>query len=82
MHILSWNKVKSLTINLHHVLSTATMDDPEVFTKLLMITLGVTTQQTIDVMTNFTEAFGDLLDLNDGDIEKFVKDNHSENNSR
>ena len=32
VHLLRWNKGKSLTANLHHVLSTVTIDDPELFT--------------------------------------------------
>ena len=76
------NKNKILTINLHHVFSTVTMDDPVVFTYIVINTLGVTTQKTIDVIMNFVGSFGDLLAVNDGDIDTFVKDTHYENNSR
>ena len=48
VHILRWNKSKSLTNNLHHVLSTVAMDDPALFTDFVRNTLGVTTQKTID----------------------------------
>ena len=82
VYILRWNKGKSLTINLHHVLSTATMDDPAVFTDFVRNTLGVTTKWTIDIIANLVESFGDLLTVNVGDIETFVKDTHSENNAR
>ena len=61
VHFLRRNKSKSLTINLNHVLSTVTMDDPLVFTDLVRNTLGVTTHQTIYVIMNFVESFGDLL---------------------
>ena len=43
---------------------------------------GVTTQQKIDVITNFVEYFGDLIAVNDRDIDTFVKDTHSANNTR
>ena len=82
MNILGQNKDKSLTINLHHVLSTVTMDDPAVFTDFVRNTLGLTTQRTIDVITNVLEPFGDLLEMNDGYIDNFVKDNHSANITR
>ena len=71
VHILRWNKSKSLTINLHHILSTVIMDDPAVFTKFVINTLRVTNQQKINVITNFVESFGKLLAVNDGDIDKF-----------
>ena len=58
VHILRWNKIKSLTINLHHVLSTVTMDDQEVFTNFLRNILGITNNQTIDTITHFVESFG------------------------
>ena len=58
------------------------MDDPAVFSYFTRNTLIVTTQQTIDIITNFVESFGDLLAVNDGDIETFVKDAHSANNTR
>ena len=82
MHILRWNKIKSLTFNLHCVLSTVTMDDIAVFTAFVRNTLGVTTHQMIDVITNFLEYFGYLLAVNDGYIEIFFKDTHSMNNAR
>ena len=82
MNLLRQNKSKSLTINLHHVLSTVTLDDPAVFTNFVRNTLMVTTQRTIDVITNFVEYFGYLLALNDGDIDTFVKYTHSVNNAR
>ena len=82
VHILIWNKNKSLTIHLRHVLSTVTMDDPAIFTDFTVNTLRVTTQQKIDVITNFAVPFGDLLAVNDGDIDTFVKDTYSANNSR
>ena len=75
-------KSKSLSINLHHVFSTVTMDDPAVFTNLIINTLGVTNQQTIYVITKNLDYFGDLLDVNDGDIGTFVKDTYSSNNTR
>ena len=53
MHILRWNKIKIITINLHHVLSIVMMDDPAVFTNFVKNTLRVTTQKTVDVITNF-----------------------------
>ena len=82
VHRLIWNKSKSLTINLHRVLSTVTMDDPAVFTNFVRNTLGVTTQRKIHVMTNFVESFEELLAVNDVDIDTFVKDAHSGNNVR
>ena len=60
-------------MNFHHVLSTVRMDDTEVFTNFVRNTLWVTTQQTIVVITNFMESFGDLLAVNDGDIDTFSK---------
>ena len=56
--------------------------DPPVFTNLVINTHRVTTQQTIDVITNFAESFGDLLEVNDVYIDTFFKDTHSTNNSR
>ena len=82
VHILRRNKSKSLTINLHHVLSTVMMDNPAVFTNFLRNTVGFTTQKTINVIANFIKYFGYLLAVNDGDIDTFVKDNHSVNNAR
>ena len=82
MHILRRNKSKSLTINLHHTLSTVTMDDPVVFTDFVINTLRFTTHKTIDLITDFVEYFRYLLAVNDGDIDIFVKDTHSENNPR
>ena len=61
---------------MNHVLSTVMMDNPEVFTDLLRNTLGVTTQKTIDVITNFVGSFGGLLYVDDRDIDTFVKDTH------
>ena len=66
---------------MNHVLSTVTMDDPAVFTNFVINTLTVTTQQKIDVIMNFVESFGDFIAVNDGDIDTFVKDTHSANNS-
>ena len=66
VHLLRRNKIKIITINLHHVLSTVTMDDPSVFTNVVRNILGVTTQLTIDVITKVLESFGDLLSVNDG----------------
>ena len=66
VHLLRRNKIKIITINLHHVLSTVTMDDPSVFTNVARNILGVTTQLTIDVITKVLESFGDLLSVNDG----------------
>ena len=68
VHILRWNKTKSLIISLHHVLSTVTMDDPALFINFLRNTLGVSTQQKVDVITTFVESFWDLLAVNDWDI--------------
>ena len=82
VHILRWNKRKSPTINLHHILSTVTMDDPLVFADFLRNTLRVTTQRTIDVINNFVGYFGILLAVNDGDIGTFVKYTYYVNNSR
>ena len=82
MHLLRWNKGKSLTINLYHVLLTSTMDDSVVFTNLMRNTLRVTTQWIINAITNFVEYFGELLALNDGGIDNFSKDTHSVNNAR
>ena len=82
MHILGLNKSKSITINLHHVLSKVTIDDPVVFTNFLINTLRVTTQRKINVITNFVKTFVYLLAVNDGDIDTFFKDAHSVNNDR
>ena len=82
VHILILNKDKNLTINLHHVLSTVTMDDSVVFIDLVRKTLRFTTQQTIDIITNCVESFGGLLAVNNGDIVTFFKANHSANNPR
>ena len=57
VNILRWNKSKSLTINLHHLLSIVTMDDPAVFADFVRNSRRVTTQQTIDIITNFVESF-------------------------
>ena len=56
------------------------MDDPAVFAYFVRNTLGDNMQQKINAITNFLESFGDLLAVNDGDIECFVKDNHYESN--
>ena len=82
VHIFRWYTSNSLTINLHHDLSTVTMDDPELFTEFVRNTLKVTTQWTINVITNFVESFEDLLAVNDVDIDTFVKDTHSTINYR
>ena len=82
VHLLRWKKGKSLTINLHHILSTVTLYDLAVFTNFVRNTLGVNNHQTIDVITKFVESFGDLISVNDGDIETFVKDTNSANNAR
>ena len=58
------------------------MDDPAVFSDFVRNNLVVTTQWTIDVITNVLGYFGELLAVNDGDIDNFVKDTHSMNNSR
>ena len=58
------------------------MEYPEVFTNFLRNTLRFTTQKKIDITTNFVESFGDLISVNDGDIDTFVKDTHSVNNAR
>ena len=73
VHILRLNKSKILTINLHHVLSTVTMDDLEVFADFMKNTLRVTTHQNIYVITNFVEYFGRLLAVNDGYIGTFSR---------
>ena len=57
------------------------MYDQAVFSDFAQNTPGVTTKQQIDVITNFVEFFGDLLDMNDGNIDTFVKDTHSTNNT-
>ena len=59
-----------------------TIYDPAVFSNFVRNTLRVTTQQTIDVITISVEYFGDLLAVNDGYIDIFVKDTHSTNNAR
>ena len=82
VHILRWNKSKSLTIDLRHVLSTVNMDDPAELTNFVINNLGVTTQQTTYVITKFVESFGYLLAVNYGDINTFFKDTHSANNAR
>ena len=43
--------------------------------------LGVTIQQTIAAITNLVKFFGNLLAVNDGYIETFVKDTHSVDNA-
>ena len=53
-----------------------------VFTDFARNTLGVTTQQTIEVITNFVESFGGLLAVNDRYIGTFFNDTHSANNAR
>ena len=58
------------------------MYDPEVSTDFFRNTLGVSTQQTIDIITNFLKYFGGLIAVNDGDIDTFLKDTHSANNAR
>ena len=58
------------------------MYDPEVSTDFLINTLGVSTQQTIYIITNFVESFGGLLAVNDGDIDTFFKVTHSVNISK
>ena len=57
------------------------MEDPAVFINFLRNNLGVTTQLTIYIIMNFVESFGDLLVLDYGDIDTFVKDTHSENHA-
>ena len=47
------------------------MDDPAVFTNFTRNTLGVTTQRTIDVITNVLESFGGSLSVNDAVIDNF-----------
>ena len=73
LHILRWNKSQSLTINLHPVLSTVTMGDPAVFTDFVINALGVTTQLTIDEITNFVESFTEFLAVKNGDIDTSIK---------
>ena len=58
------------------------MDDPAVFTNFVRNTPRVTTQQIIDVITKFVEYFGDLITVNDIDINTSVKDTQSTNNTR
>ena len=82
VHIIRWNKIKSLTINLHHLFSTLNMYDLAVFTYFARNNLGVNNQQTIDVIMNFVESFGELIVMNDGDIDMFFKDTHFVNNAR
>ena len=82
VHLLRWNKGKILTINLHQVLEKVTVDDPEVFTDFLRNTVRVTTQKTINVIMNFVESFGGSIEVNDEDIDTFIKDIHSANNAR
>ena len=57
------------------------MDDPAVFTSFVRNTLMFITQKMIDAITNFVESFGDFLAVNYGDVDTFVKDNHSANNA-
>ena len=73
--------ILSLTINLHHTLSTVVMDNPAVLTDFARNTIGVTTKQLIEVIINVVESFRDLLYLNDDNIDTFVKDTHSANNA-
>ena len=58
------------------------MDDPAVFTDFVINTLGFTTHQMIDVITNFVKSFWDLLAGKYGDIDTFAKDTHYTNNTR
>ena len=58
---------------MHHIFSAVTMDGPVVFTDFMRNTLRVTTQRTIDVIKNFVESFGDLLAVNDGEIDNFSR---------
>ena len=43
MNILICSKSKIITINLHHVLSAVSIDDPALITNFVRNTLGVTT---------------------------------------
>ena len=58
------------------------MDDPAVFNNFMRNTLAVTNQQKIDVIKNSVESFGKCLAVINVDINNFVKDTYSENNSR
>ena len=67
---------------MHHALSTVTKDDPAVFTNFMINTLGVTNHKIIDVIKNSVVSFGELLAVNDGDIDTFVTYTHSTNDYR
>ena len=58
------------------------MDDPVVFNHFIISTLGVTSQRVIDLIMNFVGSFGDLIAVNDVNIDTFYKYTHSENNAR
>ena len=67
---------------MHQALSVATMYDKAVFTNFMRNSFRVTTKQKIDVITNFVESLEELLAVNDGGIDTFVKYTHSKNNNR
>ena len=58
------------------------MDDPALYTNFLRNTLGITTQQTTDLIMNVLKSFTDLLAVNDGYIDTFVKCTHYAKNAR
>ena len=58
------------------------MQDPAVFVDFVRNIFGITTQVTIDTITNFVGSFGDFLVVNDEYIDTFSKDTHSANHAR
>ena len=58
------------------------MDDSAEFANVVRNTVIFTTQQKINVITNFVEYFGSLLAVKDGYIDTFVRYTHSANNAR
>ena len=58
---------------MHNVLSTVTIEDSAVFTNFVRNTLGVTTQITIYLIKNFVESFGELIAMNNVDINTFSR---------
>ena len=82
VNILRWNKIQSLTINFHDVFSSVMMENPALFTNFMRNILGVTAHQTINIIKNSVESFGDLLAVNDRDIDTFVKYTQYLNNNR
>ena len=57
------------------------MNDPAVFIDFVINTLGVIIQQTVFVITDFVELFGDLLAMKFGYIDTFIRYTYSVNNA-